>query len=320
VPEAPTVSVVMSVYNEAADLLTTLDSLRNQSFADYEVIVVDDGSTDQTWQLLTGLDWPRLRLHRNLTNRGQTPCLNLALSMARGRYIARHDAQDVSAPTRFEQQVAYLDKHPSVAVIGCQVDWVDRAGQVVRHFDFPIQHKEIVARLREKNSFAHGAVMVRREALDRVGLYREEFRLAQDYDLWLRLAEMAKLANLPERLYTMRFNARMASVARNAEQNAYATLARQLAAERAEHGLERTDVAAAADALEARFRRANWFVRRVDLATNYLNWADRLLWWGAPASQYAWTMWAYALMACPIVPRVWKYLAREILCPSRGRG
>jgi glycosyltransferase involved in cell wall biosynthesis len=309
----------MSVYNEATGLPETLDGLRQQSHADFEVIVVDDGSTDQTWRLLTSLNWPLLRLHRQLSNWGQTASLNLALSMARGQYIARHDAQDVSAPSRLEQQVAHLERHPSVAAVGCQTDWVDRQGRFIRHFDYPTKHAEIATRLKEKNSFAHGSVMIRRSALEKAGFYREPFRLAQDYDLWLRLSETSKLANLPETLYTMRFSAGMASVTRNTEQRAYADLARQLANERREHGSEQTNLESAAAALERRYSRANWLTRRIDRAQNHLNWANRLLWWGPPASQYAWPMWAYAVAAWPFSLGVWKYLAREIFRPPAGK-
>ncbi len=311
--DVPAVSVVMAVYNGGDGLLKTLDSLQHQTFTNFELIIIDDASTDKTWAHLSQCNLKRLRVHRNLTNRGQTASLNMALGMARGQYIARHDAEDISAPERFEKQVAYLNDHPSVALVGTQIEWVDREGEVVRRFEYPTDYPSIVKRLENKNSFGHGSVMFRREALDQIDAYRETFRLAQDYDLWLRMAEKYRAANLPEVLYRMRFSARMASVSRNTEQAAYARLARQLAAERAQCGSEQTDVDQAAQAIDRRYRRMDPISRQVERANNMVNWAERLLWWGGPSARYAWPMWTYALMACPVHPRVWKFAARQLL-------
>jgi glycosyltransferase involved in cell wall biosynthesis len=254
-----------------------------------------------------------LRVHRNTANKGQTASLNLALSMSQGRYVARHDAEDISLPERLAQQIAFLDSHADVALVGTQVDWVDKGGDLVRRFEYPTEHAAIVERLKTKNSFGHGAVMARREALIEVGVYREAFHLAQDYDLWLRLSEKHRVANLPDALYKMRFSARMVSVARNAEQSAYAALARQLAAERAEHGKEQTDVNAAGAALAARYARMGLLARRRERASNFINWAERLVWWGGPAARYAWPLWTYALTAWPFSVRLWKFVARQAL-------
>jgi glycosyltransferase involved in cell wall biosynthesis len=303
--------VVIAVHNGEKSIPATVECLREQTFRDYELIVIDDGSTDHTWDYLSGLALPRFRAHRNITNRGQTAALNQGLAMAQGRYIARHDNEDISDPTRFEKQIGFLDDHPEVALVGTQVVWVDAGGELVRQFEYPTEHQAIQERLERKNSFAHGSVVIRREVLDQVGGYREAFRLAQDYDLWLRVAERYQVANLPETLYKMRFSAQMASVARNAEQVAYAQLARQLATERSEFDEEKTSLEAAGEEIAARYEQMNLLARRAERARNFVNWAERLLWWGEPAAKYAWTMWNYALMAWPFDLRVWKFAARE---------
>lgn len=310
--DAPTVSVVMTVYNGAGSLAAAIDSLRQQTFTDFETIVIDDGSRDQTWSILNRLDLSRLRVHRNLKHRGQTAALNQALSLAQGRYIVLHDAHAVSHPARLARQVRFLDRHAAVAVVGCQVDWVDGAGQLIRRFDYPTGHDEIVSRLKQDNSLSHGSVMMRRKALFDISCYREPFRLAQDYDLWLRIAEVAKVANLPDTLYTMRFSARMAAVARDAEQTAYADLARQLAAERATHGWEQTDLASAAAAIERAYSKRHTLVRRIQRARNYLIWAQRLLQWGPPADRYAWAVWSYAVTTWPLDIAIWQHAIREL--------
>jgi glycosyltransferase involved in cell wall biosynthesis len=310
-PEPLPLSVVIAVYNGETRLSATIECLRRQTFLDYELIVIDDGSTDHTWDYLSGLEIPRFRAHRNIANRGQTAALNQGLALAQGRYVARHDDEDISDPKRLEKQVAFLDGHPEVALVGTQVVWIDASGELVWQFEYPTEHQAIRERLKEKNSFAHGSVMIRREALDQVGGYREAFRLAQDYDLWLRLAEQHQVANLPETLYKMRFSAQMASVARNAEQAAYAQLARQLAVERAESGEEKTSLEAAGEEIAARYTQMSALARRAEQSRNFVNWAERLLWWGEPAARYAWTMWSYALLAWPFDLRVWKFAARE---------
>jgi glycosyltransferase involved in cell wall biosynthesis len=307
------VSVVMAIYNGAADLPPTLASLRGQTFTDFELIIVDDGSTDSTWEALSGLDFPRLRLLRLGRNRGQTAALNAGIALARGEFVARHDTADESTPERLAKQVAYLEANPDLALVGSQVDWVDARGGTVHHFDYPTEHEAIRERLRTKNSFAHGSVMVRREALAEVGGYREPFRLAQDYDLWLRIAEKRQVANLPETLYRMRFGPAMASVARSDEQNAYAALARRLAEERAAHGKEVTALEQAALDLVAHYGSLSAIARRQQRAVNYARWAERLAWWGGGASAHVWPFWRRAVRAWPLSVKVWKAAARLVL-------
>jgi len=261
--------------------------------------------------LLSSLRMPLLRVHRNLPNRGQTTSLTLGLAMANGKYIARHDAQDISEPWRLEKQLAQMEAQPTLALVGTQVDWVDAENQLIRQFEYPTESDTIRERLKSKNSFAHGSVMIRRTALDAVGGYRAEFRLAQDYDLWLRLAEKYQVINLKETGYHMRFSTRMASVARNREQSDYAALARRLAAERAETGTEHTELASAAEAIAIPYKRGFPF-RRIERARNFIQWASRLKWWGPPAARYAWTMWVYALITWPLNIDVWKFVAREL--------
>lgn len=313
------VSIVMAVYNDIAGLPPTLASLRGQTFTDFELIIVDDGSTDATWESLSKLDFPRLRLLRLARNRGQTAALNAGVKLARGEFIARHDADDESMPERFAKQVSYLDEHPGVALVGAQLDWIDGEGALVHHFDYPTEHDAIRGRMRAKNSFAHGSVMVRREALAGVGGYREPFRLAQDYDLWLRIAEKHAVANLPETLYRMRFGPEMASVRRNDEQNAYAALARSLAEERAAEGKETTSLEQAALKIAVSYGSLGKVARRQQRAVNYANWAERLAWWGGGARAHVWPFWRRALRAWPLSVRVWKAAARLVLRSVRSQ-
>jgi glycosyltransferase involved in cell wall biosynthesis len=304
--------MIMTVYNEADRLPATLQSILEQTYENYELIIIDDGSTDRTWQILSDLRQPRLRLHRNIPNQGQTPSLIYALSLAQGKYIARHDASDVSSLDRFEQQVRYLDSHKKVAAVGTQVDWVDAAGAVLRHMAYPEAYDAIKNLLVTKEALVHGSAMIRKTALDAVGGYRDAFRLSPDVDLWLRLSEKYPLVNLPETLYRLQFAPQMLSVARSDEYQAYATLARQLAAERKQHGSEQTDLAQAADAIRQRYEGANPFAQRASQARNLTDWAERLKDWGEPASRQIWPLVSSALLAWPFSPSAWQFVFRQL--------
>jgi glycosyltransferase involved in cell wall biosynthesis len=193
--------VVMAVFNGEKYLREAVESILNQTFRDFEFIAIDDGSTDGSKMILdelAGRD-PRLRVVSR-PNKGLTPTLNEGLSLARGRYIARMDADDVAMPTRFEKQVAFLESHPEVVCVGSRIETIDPLGSPVDRPQHPLEHEQIDADLLKGIGWTivHPAAMFRAEAVRQVGGYREQFRTSQDLDLWLRLAEIGRLANLPE--------------------------------------------------------------------------------------------------------------------------
>lgn len=204
---SPRVSVLMSVYNGARYLREAMDSILNQTFTDFEFIVVDDGSTDETPAILDSYADPRVvRLH-NETNIGLTRSLNRGLAVAKGEYVARQDADDVSLPERLQKQVAFLDAHPKVAAVGTAYIEVPVDGGPERLMVMPTASQAIREQLFYTHCFCHGSVMLRRNAMVVVGGYDENFQAAQDRDLWLRLAERFDLANLDEPLYRLRMSA-----------------------------------------------------------------------------------------------------------------
>lgn len=199
--DAPTISVLMSAYNSERYAKEAVESILNQTYRDFELILIDDGSKDASPAILKALADRDARVRFiSRPNKGLTKTLNEALSLARGRYVARMDADDVAMPDRFEKQVKYLDEHPECVCVGSRVDLIDPLGSVFRTSDHKLTHEEIDAGLMNGSgwSIVHPVATMRRDAVEKVGGYREQFETSQDLDLFLRLGEVGKLANLPD--------------------------------------------------------------------------------------------------------------------------
>jgi glycosyltransferase involved in cell wall biosynthesis len=191
----PVVSVVMAVHNGERFLREAIESVLDQTFGAFELLVVDDASTDRTRAILETYRDRRIRVLTNDRKRGLSHSLNRGIGEARGRYIARLDADDVAEPDRFATQVEYLDRHADVALLGSWYRIIDEQGRETGRRWVPGGHHEIRWMLGFCNAFAHSAVMIRRAALDTVGLYDESLGYAMDYDLWVRIADRMRVAN-----------------------------------------------------------------------------------------------------------------------------
>lgn len=204
---APTVSVVMSVFNGERFLAEAIECILNQTFRDFEFIIIDDGSTDGTADILSHYQRidPRVVVHHQ-QNKGLIDSLNTGCGMARGRYIARIDADDIAFPARLERQVRYLDQNPQVALLGSSINNIDVAGRPLSTFVLPTGNEEIRERLfrRQDLPFCHVALAFRTEVVRAINGYRSAFLAAEDYDFWLRIAERWQVANLPEPLVNVR--------------------------------------------------------------------------------------------------------------------
>ncbi len=200
---APAVSVLMAVHDGAPWVADAVRSVLAQTAGDLELIVVDDGSTDATPALLAAVDDRRLRVATR-PHAGLTRSLNEASALARAPLVARLDADDLALPERLARQRAFLDAHPDVGLLGTGARELDPAGREVAGVAPPQGDAAIRRALIRRNPFVHSSVMLRREVLGRAGGYDERLPVAQDYDLWMRLADLTRLANLPEPLVVRR--------------------------------------------------------------------------------------------------------------------
>jgi glycosyltransferase involved in cell wall biosynthesis len=199
----PRVSVVLPVHNGGRFLAEAVESVLGQTLRDLELVVVDDGSTDETPRILERYSDPRLRVVRR-PHLGLVEALNRGVRESRTPYVARMDADDVSLPGRLERQVAVLEARPRVGLVGTWLTVIDEAGNKLRAEVLPDADADLRRRLMLRNSFKHGSVMLRCEVLDRVGPYRNDYGNNEDYDLWRRIAAVAELACVPEALYVYR--------------------------------------------------------------------------------------------------------------------
>lgn len=194
---APLVSVLTPVYNAGAYLVEMLASLRRQTLIEFEVVLVDDGSTDASAEIMerAAQTDPRFHLLRLPSNQGIVAALNFGLEACRGEYVARMDADDIALPDRLKLQAAYMDMHPEVVVLSTGLAYIDAAGRSMARIRRPLP----VGSLLRANPLLHPTVMLRRGALQAAGLsYRTEFVLAEDYYLWMELSAHGCLGRLDE--------------------------------------------------------------------------------------------------------------------------
>jgi glycosyltransferase involved in cell wall biosynthesis len=218
---APSLSVLMPVYNAERYLAKAVESILAQTFTGFEFIIIEDGSTDGSRAILEQYSRrdDRIRLVCR-PNTGLTIALNEALGLANAELIARMDADDISLPRRFELQVDYLRHHPECVVVGSSVLLIDSDGDSIRPFAVHCEHEDIDAAhlCGLGGTIVHPAALMRRDPVVEMGGYRPEMEPAEDLDLFLRLAERGRLANLPDTLLKYRRHASSVGYRRREEQ------------------------------------------------------------------------------------------------------
>ncbi len=227
----PLVSVVMSVYNGERFLTEAIESILDQSFCDFEFIVINDGSTDGSASILESYQKrdSRLRVYCQ-ENRGLIESLNRGCSVAQGRYIARMDADDIAIHDRLLWQVDFMEKHSDVGLLGGGIEYIDANDTVFGTCRHPVGHHAIeVALYQVEGSFCHPATIMRKTHLIASGGYRSAFLDAEDYDLWLRMAECSQLANLDRVVLQYRIHPSQVSQRKLAQQALSLLGAREIA-------------------------------------------------------------------------------------------
>ncbi|MCC5632355.1 glycosyltransferase [Nostoc sphaeroides CHAB 2801] len=203
----PKVTVLMAVHNGECFLQETIDSILAQTFQDFEFLIINDGSRDRTKEIIQSYDDSRIRLVDNEHNLGLTRSLNKGLELAKGEFIARQDADDISEPERLAKQVAFLETHSKVALVGTWYKEIDAEGKPITNGNLPCDYTQIRWHLLFYCPFVHSAVMLRKsKVLEKIGFYNEALCYSMDYEFWLRIARHLPVANLDEYLIKLRVN------------------------------------------------------------------------------------------------------------------
>jgi glycosyltransferase involved in cell wall biosynthesis len=204
----PKISVLMPNFNDARFLPQAIESILGQTFSDFEFIIVDDSSTDDSWDIIQAYAQKDSRIIALRNDRNLKICqtLNRGLALAKGEYIARMDSDDVSLPERFERQVKFMEdeKNNEVGVCGTNFFIINENGERTGKNDFPESNDLCRKTFWFRNPFGHNTVMIRKKCFNEAGDYREEYIYAEDLELWMRIGQKYKLYNIQERLVEFR--------------------------------------------------------------------------------------------------------------------
>jgi glycosyltransferase involved in cell wall biosynthesis len=199
----PLVTIILPAYNAAPYIQEAVDSMLNQTFTNFELIIIDDCSTDNTAQLAQAYTTDkRVKVIINAQNLGLIGTLNYGFGIANTKYIARMDADDISEPTRLEKQVAYMESHPNVGIISCCFqNFVNDTRTVV----YAEKNEDIKLNLLYKTNICHAAAIIRKTLVDQhTPFYNSDYAHAEDYELWARMSLYTDFYNIPEILYRVR--------------------------------------------------------------------------------------------------------------------
>jgi glycosyltransferase involved in cell wall biosynthesis len=201
----PIVSVLLPVYNGKDYLDAAVQSILDQTYADFECIIINDGSRDRSTAIINKYNDARIRVYHQ-ENQGLAATLNRAISLARGEYLARQDQDDISLPQRFEKQVAFLETHPDYGMVGTWAEIVSGDHKTDRAHKHPADNLTLKFELLFNNPFVHSSMMIRKSVFEKIGPYSTDAtrQPPEDYELWSRIARTFEVANIPEILLVYR--------------------------------------------------------------------------------------------------------------------
>lgn len=198
----PIVTVLLPVYNAERYIALAIESILKQSFRDFELLIINDGSTDSSIEIIRSFKDERIRLVTNETNLKLIATLNKGIQLARGRYIARMDADDISLPDRLQKQVDFMESHPNVGVCGAWFEPLELPGKAVK---YPERDENIRIMMLYQTPFCHPVVMLRKEVMVQQSIFfSPDFIHGEDYEMWVRLSSFTRFANIPEVLLQYR--------------------------------------------------------------------------------------------------------------------
>lgn len=198
------ISVIMSVYNGMPYLSEAVESILAQTYKNFEFIIVDDASTDGTWQYLTDLRDSRVKLIKNKKNLGLAKSLNIALRQAQGDYIARMDADDISLPERLETQLKFMKDNPQIDICGTWANKINENGKIIGEKKYPINDIAIKRLLAWEPSIIHPTIMAKTSFFKELNYYDPKFDFAEEYELLMRAKKNYKMANISQKLLLWR--------------------------------------------------------------------------------------------------------------------
>lgn len=206
------ITVLMSVYNGGTYLKTAIESILNQSFSDFEFLIIDDASSDKSVEIILSYQDSRIRFIRNETNIGQTRSLNKGLSLANGRYIARVDADDFAFPTWLERSLAFLETNPANALVSCQALVIDENSKIQKVLYAPSSYEQMILRSLTATPVNHVGALYKKDEVASLGGYGQNFKIAADFDLWSKMIrQKVRLALVDEVLVAVRVHQKSAS-------------------------------------------------------------------------------------------------------------
>lgn len=221
----PAITVLMPVYNAGVHLREAIDSILAQTFTAFEFLIVNDGSTDKSEEIILSYNDPRIRYIKNETNLRLIATLNKGIDMATGKYIARMDADDISEPNRLQLQYDYMEKNPEVAICGSWFKMFGDRNDTVKYVD---GHNHIMAKMLYQCHFCHPSVILRKAALQSFDVKFDPFYIhAEDYDFFTRIGEKFKLGNIQQVLVHYRTHLQSVSQQNKNIQNNKSTLIKQ---------------------------------------------------------------------------------------------
>lgn len=214
----PKISVILPVYNQEKFIKEAIESILNQSYSNFELIIINDGSTDNSEKIITSFKDKRIKIIKNNINHGLTKALNLGMKNAKGEFIARMDGDDISYANRFKLQLKAFEKDGNVYLIGGQACVISINSKKLKNTRMPTRYQDLKKVVIKYNPFIHPTVMFKKILINKIGYFNENYRYAQDYDFVLRAINNFKCINLKEPILALRLNSNSISASKHQKQ------------------------------------------------------------------------------------------------------